>query len=90
MRGRTPVGAVDWARERGGVWRTAGLPPAQLLRGAFESCADYDAAKALLAETPLAVPSIFLLSGPGPGQGCVIERLERQAFVRAQPAAASH
>ena len=90
MRRRTPVMPLDWALNRGRVWRTAGLPPAHLLRRAFETCADYGSAKALLAETPLAVPAIFLLSGPGPGQGCVIERLERQAFVRAQPAAAAN
>ncbi len=90
MRRRTPVMPLDWALNRAAVWRGAGLPPAHLLRRAFETCADYDSAKALLAEAPLALPSIFLLSGPGPGQGCVIERLEDRAQVRAQPAAAAN
>jgi hypothetical protein len=90
MRRRTPVMPLDWALNRAAVWRGAGLPPAHLLRRAFETCADYDSAKALLAEAPLALPTIFLLSGPGPGQGCVIERLEDRAQVRAQPAAAAN
>ncbi len=40
MRRRTPVMPLDWALNRGRVWRAAGLPPAHLLRHAFETCAD--------------------------------------------------
>ncbi len=90
MRRRTPVMPLDWALNRAGVWRGTGLPPAHLLRRVFETCADYAEARAALVEAPLALPAIFLLSGPGPGEGCVIERLENRAAVRERPAAAAN
>jgi hypothetical protein len=90
MRRRTPVMPLDWVLNRAGVWRGIGLPPAHLLRRAFETCGDYAAARTLLVEAPLALPTIFVLSGPGPGEGCVIERLEDRATVREQPAAAAN
>ena len=58
------------------------MPPTHLLRLAFETCRSFDEAKALLAETPLAVPAFFTLSGIQGHQGCVIERTETAAFVR--------
>ena len=73
--------ALDWAAARLRVWRSRALPPALLLRRVFESCPDYAAAKAMLTETPIALPAIFTLSGLGPEEGCVIERLEESARV---------
>jgi hypothetical protein len=58
------------------------MPPTHLLRLAFETCPTYAAAKALLTETPIAVPAFFSLSGTKADEGCVIERTEREAFVR--------
>jgi hypothetical protein len=81
---------LDWAIGRGRVWRRGGLPPAHLLRRVFETCADYRAAKAMLCDTPLALPAIFLLAGPEAGQGCVIERQETRAAVFEQPASAAN
>ena len=90
MRRISPVMVLDWTLERARVWRRGGLPPAHLMRRIFETCANYAAAKAMLIETPIASPAIFLLSGPEPGEGCVIERLESQSFVHEQPAVATN
>tara|TARA_R110000772_G_scaffold73216_1_gene159416 strand:- start:47487 stop:48485 length:999 start_codon:yes stop_codon:yes gene_type:complete len=73
---------LDWAIERTRIWRRRLMPPTHLLRLAFETCRSYDAAKTLLAETPIAVPAFFSLSGTEPHEGCVIERTETQAFIR--------
>jgi len=86
----SPLMPLDWAINRGRVWRNGGLPPAHLLRRVFETCPDYRAAKVALCGTPLALPAIFLLAGPNPGQGCVIERLENSATVFEQPAVAAN
>ncbi|MEM7505896.1 MAG: hypothetical protein AAF415_04055 [Pseudomonadota bacterium] len=82
---------------RGAAWLTAklrfmratGLPPPHLLRQVFETAPNYAAAKAMLAETPVAVPVIYTLIGPG-GEGCTIERTENAAEVHPMPAAANH
>ena len=68
--------AGDWLKNRAAAGRASGLPASHLLRHVFEAAANYDEAKRLLCETPLAVPAIFILSGTRPGQGCVIERTE--------------
>ena len=52
------------------------IPPDQLLRQVFETCADYGAARRVLETTPLARPVIFTLAGVQPGERCVIERTE--------------
>src|SRR5581483_10450055 len=72
----------DWALNRRAVGKKQALPPAHLLRSIFEQAPDYGAAKRLLCETPIALPAIFLLAGPGPGQGCVIERQEDRSVLR--------
>lgn len=74
--------AGDWARNRMTVRRGGGLPPAHLLRNVFETARDYSEAKRLLSTTPVAVPAIFILAGPGSGDGCVIERTETACAVR--------
>jgi len=86
MRRRSPSRALDWMLERAQVWRRPGLPPAHLLRLAFETCADYDAARRLLCEAPLALPTLFILAGTRPGQGCVIERRSDGAALHPAPA----
>jgi hypothetical protein len=59
-----------------------GLPPAHLLRQVFEIAPDYASAQLLLCRTRLAVPAIFILVGPSPEEGCVIERTEREFAMR--------
>lgn len=72
----------DWMRNRLRVRRAHALPPAHLLRKAFEEAGSYDEAKEMLSREPVAIPVIYILSGTQPGQGCVIERLEDAAEVR--------
>jgi len=67
----------DWLANRIRVKPSRALPPAHLLRQVFERAPDYAAARAMLCETELAVPAIFVLAGPD--AGCIIERSE-QAF----------
>ena len=74
--------AGDWFRNRQAVFRSTGLPPAHLLRKAFEEAADFDQAKEMLARTPVAVPVIYTLAGVGRDEGCVIERTERDHAIR--------
>ncbi len=81
-RRRTRLFAADWALQRQRFWRSRELPPAHLLRRVFDQAADFAEARSLLCRTPLALPVIYALVGPGPGEACVIERLEDQAFVR--------
>ncbi len=82
--GLTTIG--DWAQNRIRVWRSRDLPPAHLLRRVFETAPDYPTARRMLAETPLALPALFTLSGVRADQSCVIERLERRAFLHERPA----
>ncbi len=59
------------------IWQAADLvPPDQLLRRTFETCADFAAARRMLEETPVARPVIYTLVGCAPNQRCVIERTE--------------
>jgi hypothetical protein len=52
------------------------IPPDQLLRQVFETCATYAQARAMLETTPVARPVIFTLAGCVSGERCVIERTE--------------
>ena len=72
---------IDWLINRRRMFRETGLPPAHLLRKVFEEAASYEDAKRMLTETPICLPVIYLLSGTKPGEGCIIERLERDAHV---------
>ncbi|MDP6388806.1 MAG: hypothetical protein QF654_02795 [Alphaproteobacteria bacterium] len=85
-RGWWPL-ALDWTINRLKVYWRRALPPAHLLRQVVETCTDYERAKDMLVETPIALPAMFTLSGAEYGQGCVIERLERRAYVHEAPAA---
>ncbi len=72
----------DWLKNRKIMHNQSGLPPAHLLRQVFEKAPDYKTAKEMLANTPVAVPAIFTLTGLQAGEGCVIERLENSAEIR--------
>ncbi len=87
---RSGIFPLDWLIQRRSFWRSRALPPAHLLRRVFDEAGDYEEARALLAETPLALPVIFTLAGCRPGEGCIIERLETRAFERPLPSAAGN
>lgn len=73
--------AGDWMKNRALVWRQRALTPTHLLRQVFETCPDYATARRALAETPLALPVVFLLAGTQPGEACIIERTEDDAAI---------
>ncbi len=67
----------DFAANAIAIWQAGDLmPPDQLLRRVFETCADFAAARRMLEETPVARPVIYTLVGCTPGERCVIERTE--------------
>lgn len=72
---------IDWAIQRYKTWKSNAWPPSHLLRHVFETAPDFATAKRMLCETKLAIPVIFTLCGSKPGEACVIERLENDAYV---------
>jgi hypothetical protein len=66
------------------------VPPDQLLRQVFESCATYAAAKSMLENTPVARPVIYTLIGCAPGERCVIERTENGFVTREEDTSAAN
>ncbi|HMK69758.1 MAG TPA: hypothetical protein VK442_02185 [Xanthobacteraceae bacterium] len=73
----------DHAANALSTWASAGrLPPDQLLRRAFEQCADYGAARRMLEQTPVARPVIYTLVGCAAHERCVIERTETGFVTR--------
>lgn len=82
MRRHRMTYAGDWAANRRLMFRNSALPPEHLLRLVFEEAADFAAAKARLSATPVAMPVIYTLSGTSPGEGCIIERTERDSVIR--------
>jgi hypothetical protein len=90
---RAPTGLMplDWLGARRRLWRSRGLPPAHLLRLAFETCRSFAEARELLTDHPLALPAIFVLAGTRPEETCTIERLEGRAHrVDGPSCAANH
>ena len=77
---------IDWTVNRWRVRNATALPPAHLLRQAFERCASFAEAKAMLTATPVCIPVIYTLTGVTPDEGCIIERREHDALVHAAPA----
>lgn len=77
------VGAypLDWLANRVKVWSRPRLTAAHLLRQVFEGARDFAEAKQRLTETPIALPSIYILAGLAPDESCVIERLPERAHV---------
>jgi hypothetical protein len=78
-----PLLPLDFLLNAVGTWgrRARHWPVAHLLRHAFDTCATFDAAVALLTETPLARPALISVVGAEPGQGCLIERTETAAHL---------
>jgi hypothetical protein len=74
--------AGDWIKNRREFFQSGGLPPAHLLRLAFEAAAGYDEAKEMLTRTPVAMPVIYILGGIQDGEGCVIERAKQHYAIR--------
>lgn len=87
-----PVGLypLDWLVNRTRVWRQPHLTAAHLLRRVFESAPDFATAKAMLVETPIALPTIYILAGVAPGEACVIERMPEASHVIEGPASAAN
>jgi hypothetical protein len=74
-----------------GVWTCSDcVPPDQLLRRAFETCADYPAARHLLERTPVARPVIYTLVGCAAHERCVIERTEFDFVTRERETSAAN
>jgi hypothetical protein len=67
---------IDLAANGIGTWRRRHIPPDQLLRETFESCASFAEARAWLESVPIARPVIYTLVGCETGERCVIERTE--------------
>jgi len=87
-----PVGLLplDWAVNRARVWKRKCLTPAHLLRRVFETAESFAEARRMLVETPIALPTIYTLSGLRPEEACIIERLEDDAHIIAGPASAAN
>jgi hypothetical protein len=81
MRRRLGHFYLDWAVNRGRVWRMSHVTPAHLLREVFETAMSFEVAKRMLAERSIASPAIFSLAGIKPGETAVIERTETEARV---------
>lgn len=81
---------LDWLINRTRVWKQPHLTAAHLLRRVFEQAPDFATAKAMLTETPIALPAIYTLAGVQPGEACVIERMEEAAHVVDGPASAAN
>lgn len=58
-----------------------GWPPDHLLRLAFDTCATFEDAIALLSREPLARPALFTLTGVAPHEIALVERTETEARV---------
>ena len=72
------------------TWSIRDMPPNQLLRRAFESCADFAQAKHMLQTTPVARPVIYTLAGCARGERCVIERTETAHLTRTDETSAAN
>ena len=60
-------------------------PPAHVLRQVFETASNYGEAKEMLSRLPMARPMLIALAGTRPGESCVIERTETQAWMEEGP-----
>jgi hypothetical protein len=73
---------ADFLLNAVGTWSLSGhWPVSHLLRHAFDTCASFAEAVDLLASAPLARPALISVVGAGPGEGCLIERTEREAHL---------
>jgi hypothetical protein len=94
MRRRTAhrwLRAYDFAANALAVWQSVALmPPDQLLRLVFETCADFAAARHMLEITPVARPVIYVLTGCKANERCVIERTETGFITREEETSAAN
>ena len=74
----------------GALARAGDWPPDHLLRYAFETCANFEEAVALLAREPLARPALFTVAGLTAEEIAVVERTERDARVVRGPVLAAN
>ena len=81
---------LDMAANAIATCRVRHMPPDQLLRLVFETCADYGAAREMLERTPVARPVIFTLVGVKPGERCTIERTEEAYDTRSNRTVAAN
>jgi hypothetical protein len=81
---------AGWLAARWLVNRSRAMPPAHLLRLAFETCRSFAEAVVLIRRTPICMPAIFTLAGPENGEAVVIERTRDKAFEPAIATAANH
>ena len=81
---------LDWMINRVRVWNTSHIPPAHLLRKVFETAKTYKEAKDILTSTPIAAPTIYVLTGMKPDEACVIERRQEEAFILEGPVCAAN
>jgi len=83
-RGRHPwLRPYDYAANAMTAAKSAGrMPPDQLLRRVFESCADFSAARRMLEATPVARPVIYTLVGCVRSERCIVERTETGFLTR--------
>ena len=73
----------DMALNAVNTWRhVRHIPPDQLLRQVFETCASFAEARAQLETVPVARPVIYTLVGCAVGERCVIERTEETYRTR--------
>jgi hypothetical protein len=82
MRDPTGLFYLDWAVNRGRVWKMPFPTPAHLLRRVAEEAGDFDEAARILSEAVISTPAIFTLAGARPQDTLVIERTEHHARVR--------
>ena len=80
----------DMAANAVATWSLRHIPPNQLLRQVFETCATYAEAKQRLETTPIARPAIYTLAGCEPGERCVIERTEEDHLTRVEETSAAN
>lgn len=80
----------DMAANAIGTWSLRHIPPDQLLRQVFETCAGFAAARHALETTPIARPVIFTLAGCEAGERCVIERTEDAHLTRVEHTSAAN
>jgi hypothetical protein len=77
--------AYDAALNLREAFAADGWPPDHLLRYAFETCETFDEAVRLIAEAPLARPTLFTFAGVRPGEMALIERTDRESRIYRGP-----
>ncbi len=72
---------IDWFANKVRVWSLTHDTASHLLRQVFEEAPDYETARRMLIEVPIASPAIFALAGLEPSQTVIVERRETEARV---------